>query len=119
MLQHSQSHCLTCQRPTLHVRSTYDVPHTAHLLAVAALGLGALVARDLTLTPLLAGAACLWLTIWAAHALLNTVSGGQPFRCHVCGSTPATSAAIADATEAQRLQAAMAKAAAKRAGATR
>ena len=82
------------------------------------LGTDVVVARDAALTPMLAGGAFVWLALWAAHTLLNAVSAGQPFRCQACGSTPASPAAVADATEAQRLQAALAKAAAKRAGAT-
>jgi hypothetical protein len=42
------------------------------------------------------------------------VSAGVPFRCHDCGSAIAPAAVLADVTEQQRLQAALAKAAAKR-----
>src|SRR5436305_1822158 len=114
MLQHTQSHCLACQRPTLHLRSTYDVPHTAHLIFVCALGLGALVARDGLLSPLLIIAATCWLLIWASHSFVNLFAAGVPFRCHDCGSPVATAAALAGVSEQQRLQAALAKAAAKK-----
>jgi len=55
-----------------------------------------------------------WLAIWALHAAANVLAGGQPYRCNLCGSVAAPPAAQADASEAKRLQAAMAKAAAKR-----
>ena len=61
MLQHTQSHCLTCQRPTLHVRNTYDVPHVGHLIVVCALGLAALIAGGGLPTIVLAIAATCWL----------------------------------------------------------
>ena len=110
MLQHTQSHCLTCQRPTLHVRNTYDTPHTAHLIFVCALGLGALIAGPL-MTFLIIAAGC-WALVWASHTFANFLSAGVSFRCTHCGSPVALEAALTNVAEQQRLQAAMAKAAA-------
>jgi hypothetical protein len=112
MLQHTQSHCLTCQRPTLFVRNTYDAPHVAHLMLFCALGLAAVVARDAVLSNLFAFAAVAWLGVWAVHAVANLLAAGQPFRCQQCGSVAASAAALADVSERQRLERAMAKAAA-------
>lgn len=109
MHQHAQAHCQTCQRPTLHVRNSYDVPHVGHLILVCAFGLAAAVNP---LWPLFAGAALAWLAVWAAHTAVNWLSVGPPYRCQVCGSTPAI--ARGD-DEAQRLERAMAKAAAMKA----
>jgi len=111
MLQYTQSHCTSCQRPRLFVRSTYDLPHTAHLIFVCALGAASLVAGPM----LLIAAAC-WLLIWAAHAFGNSLSARVPFRCHDCGSAMLPAAVLADVSEQQRLQAALAKA--KRGGAS-
>jgi hypothetical protein len=113
-IQHTQSHCLACKRPTLHVRNTYDVPHLGHLVFFCALWLAGLFVPNATLTVLFGLAAVVWLAAWAAHTLANWLSASEPFRCHACGTPAATGRALADATEQQRLQAALAKAAAKR-----
>jgi ribosomal protein L37AE/L43A len=72
-LQHWQANCATCQRSTLHVRNTYDVPHVAHLLA----------------SVFLCG---LWLPVWFFHTIINEFSAGEPWRCQHCGSVPGTRA---------------------------
>ena len=72
-IQHWQTYCHTCKRPTLHIRNTYDVPHVAHLLA----------------TLFLCG---LWLPIWILHGMLT--SGEEPFLCQFCGTDAETSAAM-------------------------
>jgi hypothetical protein len=63
----------------------------------------------------LTAADAIWLAIWALHVVANVLAGGRPFRCNLCGSPMAPAAVLADVSEQQRLQAAMAKAAAKRA----
>jgi hypothetical protein len=115
MFQHAQAHCHTCQRPTLFVRNSYDTPHVAHLIFVCALGVGALVAAGPLTWFLLIAAGC-WLLIWASHTFANFLSAGVPFRCQQCSSAMPSPGVLADLNDQQRLQAAMAKAAAKRAG---
>jgi hypothetical protein len=99
----------------LHVRSTYDVPHVGHLVLVGFLATAALV-TPAGLSPVFVMAAAGWLAIWALHAVANVLAGGRPYRCNLCGSPIAPPAVQADLNEHQRLHAALAKAAAKRAG---
>lgn len=79
MIQHAQYVCKTCQKPTLHVRNRYTVPHIGHLvltLFFAALGIAFPPAL------LLAGG---WLCVWILHGLLNVFTLRR-FRCNVCGA---------------------------------
>jgi hypothetical protein len=99
----------------LFVRNSNDTPHTAHLIFVCALVLVALVAGGGILSQLLLIAAACWMLIRAANAFGNFLAAGVPFRCHDCGSAIPPAAVLADLTEQQRLQAALAKAA-KRGG---
>lgn len=66
-LQQQQYFCQNCQKPTLHTRNTYDVPHVAHLLA----------------SVFLCG---FWLPIWALHTFANAKST-VPFLCNACGTS--------------------------------
>jgi hypothetical protein len=63
-LHHWQSYCPRCKRPTLHVRSTPDVPHVLHLVV----------------TLFLCG---LWLPVWILHSIAS--GSGEPWRCTGCG----------------------------------
>jgi len=60
-----QAFCVRCQRPTLHNRWVYQVPHLIHLLV----------------TLFLCG---FWLPIWLLHAAVNCGSS-EPFLCTTCG----------------------------------
>ena len=51
----------------MHVRNCYDVPHVLHLL----------------ITIFLCG---LWLPVWIIHALVDSLSPGEPWRCQNCGT---------------------------------
>ena len=64
--QQRQSYCNRCERPTLHVRETYDVPHLIHLI----------------ITIFLCG---LWLPIWILHTLSNSLGSTASFLCGDCG----------------------------------
>ena len=66
-IQHWQANCPTCERATLHIRNTYDVPHVAHLLV----------------SIFLCG---LWLPIWIIHTLVDSLAPGEPWRCQNCGT---------------------------------
>jgi hypothetical protein len=69
-LEHAQFYCCRCDRPTMHVRNTRDVPHVFHLLmSVLCLGF--------------------WLIIWLLDAITNAASA-PPFRCQECGTDTAT-----------------------------
>ena len=66
-IQHSQQHCPTCRRATMHVRNDSQVNHILHLLA----------------SVFLCG---LWLPIWFYLALTRALAGGEPWRCQSCGT---------------------------------
>ena len=66
-LQHWQANCPTCNRATLHIRNTYDVPHVLHLLV----------------TIFLCG---VWLPVWLADTLIDAIAPGEPWRCQNCGT---------------------------------
>jgi len=86
MIQHTQHKCPTCQGPTLHVRSTYDVPHLGHLIVVAALGLAAVVARNSATSAAAVAAAFVWVLVWGLHTFGNMLAKQEPYRCHHCGT---------------------------------
>src|SRR4051812_25822470 len=93
-LEHAQYHCCRCNRPTLHVRTTRDVPHVLHLL----------------MTVLCFG---VWAIVWVLDVITNG-SNAPPFRCQECGTDGATSSrALVEANrqqaEAERLKQALAK----------
>lgn len=89
MFQHASAHCATCQRPTLQVRNSYDVPHVCHLIAVCAFGMAAIVTRDPQAAVLCLAGCCGWLVVWALQTVVNLCLPGPPYRCAACGSTPA------------------------------
>jgi hypothetical protein len=84
-LHHWQYPCPTCQRPTLHVRNSYDVPHLEHLVFFALLVLTSLLTDDSTISIVLILAAAGWLCVWAVTWLANKLIRKEPFRCHACG----------------------------------
>ena len=66
-IRHSQFHCPTCRRATMHVRNDSQVNHVLHLLA----------------SVFLCG---LWLPVWFYLALTRALAGGEPWRCQTCGT---------------------------------
>lgn len=112
MIQHDQRHCPTCQRPTLHVRNRYDMPHTGYLVVWAFACLVAIVAPR-TFWALFCGPLVVILPVaWFVHGLINLLVAGPAYRCATCGSATGQSAAVAD--EQERLRRALAKAAERR-----
>src|SRR5262245_30546921 len=107
MLQHTQSHCVACQRPTLFVRNTYDVPHVVYVVLVCASVLATLIARDVVLLSLFGLSAAVWVFFWSVHAIANLVTAGAPFRCHHCGTEAPTGKTLEAIDERQRLDRAM------------
>lgn len=77
--KYGQSHCEYCNRPTLHVRDSYVMPHGGHAAATLLLFLLGLLFWPALF---LAG---LWVCLWFFHTLMN-FSFKSRYRCTLCGS---------------------------------
>jgi len=78
MLQQTQKFCRTCNRPTLHTRNRYRVPHLSHLVFMLVLIVVAII------FPLAWLAVILWPFMWLLHCMANLFSL-TPYRCQQCG----------------------------------
>jgi hypothetical protein len=85
MLRYRKGWCSECQRHTLHVVNTYDVPHVVWvLLLLLSPSLLLLVPKIQPELPLIASV--IFGLLWLAHVILHLFDD-EPFRCNVCGQT--------------------------------